>query len=139
MSLTEQQRHPSEEPSDLSPSPAGPTSSTKSKGGGSSPTLGDMLAAGLLQAGQDNVTVIYRGVTYSASLQANGTIAFRGACGNTDEIDCHHHRQHLQLLKFPFCFCRVFGLTLTASAVALTATPAADLFGLLSASYIAGW
>ncbi|KAF6264894.1 hypothetical protein COO60DRAFT_1698027 [Scenedesmus sp. NREL 46B-D3] len=79
MSLTEQQRHPSEEPSDLSPSPAGPTSSTKSKGGGSSPTLGDMLAAGLLQAGQDNVTVIYRGVTYSASLQANGTIAFRGS------------------------------------------------------------
>jgi hypothetical protein len=74
----QQQRHPSEEPSDLIPSPAGPTSSTKSKGGSSSPTLGDMLAAGVLQAGQDNVTVTYRGVSYSASLQANGTIAFKG-------------------------------------------------------------
>jgi hypothetical protein len=77
----QQQRHASEEPSDLNPSPAGPTSSTKSKGGSSSPTLGDMLAAGVLQAGQDNVTVTYRGVSYSASLQANGTIAFKGtAC-----------------------------------------------------------
>ncbi|WIA12788.1 hypothetical protein OEZ86_006115 [Tetradesmus obliquus] len=84
MSLGEQQqqqRHASEEPSEpnLNPSPAGPTSSTKSKGGSSSPTLADMLAAGLLQAGHDNVTVTYRGVSYSASLQDNGAIAFRGS------------------------------------------------------------
>lgn len=89
MSLGEQQqqqRHASEEPSEpnLNPSPAGPTSSTKSKGGSSSPTLADMLAAGLLQAGHDNVTVTYRGVSYSASLQDNGAIAFRGALGGRD-------------------------------------------------------
>lgn len=72
------ERQASDEASDPLASPAGPTTSTKSKGTGSSPTLKDMLQAGVLQPGQDNATVTYKGVTYSASLQGNGTILFKG-------------------------------------------------------------
>lgn len=72
------QRQSSEELSDLYlPSPAGPTTSNRSKGTGST-TLYEMIEAGVLQPGVENATVTYKGTTYTASLQSNGTILFRG-------------------------------------------------------------
>jgi len=72
-------RQPSEELSPL-PSPAGPASGTKGKGSGSSITVLDMIEAGLLQPGESNTTVTYKGTIHTASLQQNGTIKFRGGC-----------------------------------------------------------
>ncbi|KAF8067227.1 hypothetical protein HT031_002274 [Scenedesmus sp. PABB004] len=70
----------SEEPSELL-SPAGPASSAgKSKGGppGGGVTLLDMISAGVLRPGRDNAAVTYKGITHAGSVQANGTILFRG-------------------------------------------------------------
>lgn len=71
------QRQPSEDPSPLA-SPPGHAGSTKGKGSGSSVTVLDMIEAGLLQPGEQNTTVTYKGTTHTASLQRNGTIMFRG-------------------------------------------------------------
>eukprot|EP00775_Hariotina_reticulata_P012647 gene12647-12775_t len=71
------QRQPSEEPSPLA-SPPGHASNTKGKGSGSSVTVLDMIEAGLLQPGEQNTTVTYKGTTHTANLQRNGAIMFRG-------------------------------------------------------------
>lgn len=82
LSCSSLQRQSSEEPSDLySPSPVGPTTSNRSKSTGGT-TLYEMIEAGVLQPGIDNATVTYKGSTYAGSLQANGTIFFRGKTPN---------------------------------------------------------
>lgn len=57
-------------------SPAGSTKTGGSKGG---PSLLDLLEAGMLQPGTDNMRVTYKGNTYAGGLQSNGTILFNGA------------------------------------------------------------
>ncbi len=49
------------------------------KGSGSGPTLGDIIAAGILMPGHDSLSVTYKGVKYFASLMDDGAITFQGA------------------------------------------------------------
>jgi hypothetical protein len=55
-----------------------------SKGGGGGnkggPSLLDLIEAGMLTPGDGNMSVTYKGSTYTGTLQGNGTIAFNGAC-----------------------------------------------------------
>lgn len=41
-------------------------------------TLKDLIDSGLIKAGRDNITVTYKGITYTASLQKDGLIAYQG-------------------------------------------------------------
>jgi hypothetical protein len=43
--------------------------------------LMDLIDAGMLQPGADNMKVTYKGNTYAGALQGNGTILFRGVRG----------------------------------------------------------
>ena len=58
------------------------------RGGGSSagarkaksgyPTLGDLIEAGVIVPGKSNISVVYKGVTYVASLNKDGMILYQG-------------------------------------------------------------
>ena len=41
-------------------------------------TLKDLVDAGILAAGRNKITVVYKGITYAASLQSDGLIAYQG-------------------------------------------------------------
>ena len=43
------------------------------------PTLRDLVEAGLTPAGRNKITVVYKGVTYTASLGHEGLILYQGA------------------------------------------------------------
>lgn len=64
-------------------SPAGSTKAGGSKGG---PSLADLIEAGMLQPGDDNMKVTYKGSTYAGALQSNGTILFRGGQGGSGQV-----------------------------------------------------
>lgn len=69
--------------SNLSGERSSPAGSTKTGGGSKGgPSLMDLIDAGLLQPGADNMKVTYKGNTYAGALQGNGTILFRGAQGD---------------------------------------------------------
>uniref|UniRef100_A0A7S3QN35 RAMA domain-containing protein n=1 Tax=Dunaliella tertiolecta TaxID=3047 RepID=A0A7S3QN35_DUNTE len=48
-------------------------------------TLKELLDAGLINPGEGNVTLSYRGVTYTANLLASGLIEFQGATFDTPD------------------------------------------------------
>ncbi len=48
----------------------------KGRGGTS---LRDLVESGMLNAGRNKLTVIFKGITYTASLEADGIIAYQGA------------------------------------------------------------
>lgn len=55
-------------------------------------TIKDIIDAGLLNPGRNNVAVTYKGITYTASLMADGAIQFEGVqiavCCGTVKLDC---------------------------------------------------
>lgn len=42
------------------------------------PTLGDLVEAGVVVPGKSNISVVYKGVTYVASLNKDGLILYQG-------------------------------------------------------------
>ena len=48
------------------------------KKGKAATTLADLIDAGLIAPGRNKLTVIYKGITYLASLQDGGTIVYQG-------------------------------------------------------------
>ena len=51
--------------------------SRKARSGGV-PTLQDLIEAGIIIPGRNNITVSYKGTTYTASLEKDGSIAYQG-------------------------------------------------------------
>ena len=43
------------------------------------PTLQDLIEAGIIVPGRSNITVSYKGTTYTASLEKDGAISYQGA------------------------------------------------------------
>ena len=52
--------------------------SRKARWGGV-PTLQDLIEAGIIIPGRNNITVSYKGTTYTASLEKDGSIAYQGS------------------------------------------------------------
>jgi hypothetical protein len=40
--------------------------------------LRDLVESGILNAGRNKLTVVFKGITYTASLEADGLIAYQG-------------------------------------------------------------
>ena len=51
--------------------------SRKARAGGV-PTLQDLIEAGIIIPGKNNITVSYKGTTYTASLEKDGSISYQG-------------------------------------------------------------
>lgn len=51
--------------------------SRKARSGGV-PTLQDLIEAGIIIPGRNNITVSYKGTTYTASLEKDGSISHQG-------------------------------------------------------------
>lgn len=51
--------------------------SRKARSGGV-PTLQDLIDAGIIIPGRNNITVAYKGTTYTASLEKDGSISYQG-------------------------------------------------------------
>ena len=47
-------------------------------GGGACPPLQDLIDAGIIIPGRNNITVSYKGTTYTASLEKDGSISYQG-------------------------------------------------------------
>jgi len=43
------------------------------------PTLQDLIEASIVIPGKNNITVSYKGTTYTASLEKDGSISYQGA------------------------------------------------------------
>jgi hypothetical protein len=87
-------------------SPAGSTKTGGSKGG---PSLLDLIEAGMLSPGTDNMRVTYKGNTYAGGLQSNGTILFNGErwgmCSSISSSSSSGKLSRMHACWVGFCLC----------------------------------
>ena len=67
------------------------------KRGRGATSLKDLVDSGILAPGRNKITVIYKGITYAASLQPDGLIAYQGSLSVHNSASGAHHVDELDM------------------------------------------